>query len=181
VTLSEVRYVLERAGVAHQWVSEYVLKTQSMRQQTHSRTSESFVPDALFSVRQKAESRVVALELELNPKHKKRYENILTRYRRKSTLWAVWYLVPSETLGLTIQNVWREINAGKRNDLLIWSKLDDLLRDPWNTKVYSAHFTHYLRELVAMKRPAPLGAPPESRQNYGVIAQHNPLPIENHK
>ncbi len=147
VALSEVRNVFEGVGLCQSWVPEHVLKTQAYANQHRSNDEMPFVPDAIVSVRQKTESRVIALELELTGKNQKRYENILDRYRRKKTLWAVWYLVPNENFGKMLEKVWRKVNDGRRSDLLIWSLLPSLLHDPLNTHVRSEHFSYSLKSL----------------------------------
>ena len=160
VALSEVRNVLEREGLCQNWVPEHVLKTQANINRSRSSDEKPFVPDAIFSMKQKTETRVVALELELNGKNRKRYETILTRYKRKKTLWGVWYLVPNEGLGRALEKVWSEINYKSRNDLLMWSLLPNFLQDPLNAYVRSEYFSIPLKELVS----ALPGALPEIRQ-----------------
>ncbi len=165
VALSEVRNVLERSGLCSNWVPEHVLKTQANVNRSHSTEEKPFVPDAIFSMKQKNETRVVALELELHGKNQKRYENILSRYQRKKTLWAVWYLVPNEGLGKALERVWSKINGKRRNDLLMWSILPQFLRDPLNACARSEYFSYSLREFVNTKTqavvPALAGALPE--------------------
>jgi hypothetical protein len=169
VLLSEVRHRLESIGMGESWVPEHVLKAQAYTNRSRDEDQTPFVPDALFSVRQKGESRVVALELELNGKHRKRYENILSRYRRKKTLWAVWYLVTTDALGKTLEKVWKEINGGRRNDLLMWSSLASFFKDPRETRVRSEHFSYSLKDLVETKAPALMPALP------GALPGSNPI------
>lgn len=181
VTLNDVRAVLERTGVAANWVAEHVLKTRSSRNRRNENV-DRFVPDAIFSVRVKDETKAIAFELELTGKHRKRYENILERYRRKSSLWAVWYAVGSESIGRKLESVWHEVSHGKRNDLLIWSRLDEILRDPWNARVRSLYFNHALKELITgrEKIPALWGALPESRQMFADLQRKEVEAHRNH-
>ena len=172
VTLSEVRSVLESLSVVENWVPEHALKSQAAVNQIRSSTEKPFVPDAIFSVRQKGQARVVALELELSGKNRKRYENILSRYLWKKSLWALWYLVSNEALGRSLERVWKEINYGKRNDLLMWSVLPNFLKDPLNCCLQGEYFSYPLKELFDTKGvdlvPALGGALPESR---GVVVE----------
>jgi hypothetical protein len=176
VALSRVRLALERVGLGERWVPEHQLKAQASLNGAQRSEERPFVPDALFTVRQKAEVRVIALELELHGKSRKRYEAILNRYRRKKTLWGVWYLVPTESLGQTLEKVWRDLNGGRRNDLLMWSILDSLLQDPLNVAVRSEHFNYPLKQLVnpepRSEQPALPGALPESRPKAAPREKH---------
>jgi len=173
VLLSEVRYTLESTGVGEKWVPEHVLKIQTAIKHAKQMSERHFVPDAIFSVRQRGENRVVALELELTGKNRKRYEAILERYKYKKTLWAVWYLVANESLGRLLESVWKEVNFGKRNDLLIWSELDSVLSNPREALVRCEHFSVPLKNHVTMKPlqdPALSGALPQSRAVVEVAA-----------
>lgn len=171
VALSEVRNVLETTGICQSWVPEHVLKTQASMNRFRSNDEKPFVPDAILSVRQKNETRVIALEVELSAKNRKRYENILSRYQEKKTLWAVWYLVGGVGIGKLLEKVWRDINRGQRNDLLIWSVLPDFLKDPLNSHVRAEYFSYPLRELINHKSGALPGAPTGISTEKGITTK----------
>ncbi|MCC7440660.1 MAG: hypothetical protein IT285_03440 [Bdellovibrionales bacterium] len=144
---------------ADDWTTEHVLRAKAWRNSHRDGKEKELIPDGLFSALSRDKTCAIAVELELNAKNKRRYEAILEAYRVKRTLWAVWYIVESETLGRTLQDVWRRLNRGARNDMLIWSLLDELLANPWEVTIRSANFSFRLRDVLKMKEPAPWGAP----------------------
>lgn len=169
ILLNDVRLGLEGVGLADDWTSEHVLRARAYRHDRREKKDRELIPDGLFSAVVGQNSQAIAVELELSGKNRKRYEQVLGAYKSRQSLWAVWYIVGNETLGKTLQDVWRRINRGKRNDLLFWSPLDELLANPYEVRVHSEHFKYPLRQLVYMrplqpKMTAPRGAPPESRQ-----------------
>jgi hypothetical protein len=162
VALGEIRCAMEKAGICSNWVPEHALKAQAMQKLGTRNEDRPFVPDAIFSIQQAGSTRVVALELELHGKATKRYENILERYRRKKSIWALWYVVPTEPLGHTIERVWNRINYGRRNDLLMWLTLDSLIQCPLIARVRNEHLNYSVAELLQSKAPALAGALPGS-------------------
>jgi len=160
VLLSEVRLSLEGIGLGAGWIPEHVLKRKTPKA---SYLEERFVPDALLTVTNHNKNRVVALELELNAKNKKRYEKILQKYLRMKNLWALWYLVPSESVGKMLESVWSKLNSSKRNDLFIWSLIDEVLTNPTEALVRSEHLRLPLKNLIVI--PALRAAPTQSRES----------------
>lgn len=165
VVLSDVRLSFESIGLGSHWVPEHHLKRKRLAR-GRGQDDGVAIPDAIFSAVAGNTPRIIALELELTGKSRQRYEQILTRYLKTKHLWAVWYLVQSESLGKLLIDVWRALNRGKRNDLLIWSRLDEVLADPAEARVHAEHFNYRLRELVQISpalTPA-LGQSGQSRQ-----------------
>lgn len=160
ILLSEVRIRLENVGLADDWTSEHVLRTNAWRDNRRITKDKELIPDGLFSTIVGQKTEAIAVEFELSGKNQKRYEAILGAYLLRKSLWAVWYIVENKTLGKTLQNVWRKINHGIRNDLLIWSHLDELLANPWEVQIHSEHFSYRLRDLISMRQPnSPIPAP----------------------
>lgn len=160
ILLSEVRLKLESVGLGASWIPEHVLKRKTPKT---SYLEERFVPDALFTVINQNKQRVVALELELNAKSKKRYEKILQKYLRMKNLWALWYLVPSESVGKMLEAVWSKLNSSKRNDLFIWSIIDEVLANPSEAIIRSEHLRLPLKNLIVI--PALRAALTQSRES----------------
>jgi hypothetical protein len=152
---------LEEIGIATNWRAEHVLKRISYKP-----GSEPTVPDALFSATSSNQSRVVALELELNGKSQSRYERILGKYLEMKTLWAVWYLVPSPSLGETLIRSWRKLTRDRRNDRLMWSLVSEVLNDPSSARIRSQYFNFRMDELFTLRALAP--ALPQSKVGDGL-------------
>lgn len=162
VALSEVRNVLEKAGLARNWVPEHVLKTKALSKNRHRRDDSAFVPDAIFSLKGGDRTRVVALEVELHAKSKERYETILSRYKYKNSLSAIWYLVTSEALGISLESIWRKVNSNQSSDKLLWSHLSEILQDPLSASVNCGQLKSSLRDYLNPSPPALGGALRES-------------------
>ena len=117
VLISDIRKRLEDKGVASSWISGQRLKQMASKQNNANSVGTSQIPDSIFSVQTTAGPLVVALELELVSKSKRRYRDILRNYSYGSKINWVWYVLEQSSLGsfLTI-----EANSIERADGKTW-------------------------------------------------------------
>ena len=131
VTLSGVRMALEGIGLGEKWTTEINLRRR-MGYTTTSR-EELVIPDGLFVAKRQGKPCVVAVELELHAKGHARYDHILDSYAGKSSIGALWYIVPQHSIAKTVLKRLRNISDAKFT--LISSLLEEIVRDPANARV----------------------------------------------
>ncbi|MFZ4402816.1 MAG: replication-relaxation family protein [Pseudobdellovibrionaceae bacterium] len=148
VLISEVRFRLEQNGVCRSWTSGFKLKQLISKKDPQGVTQTSQIPDGIFSVQMPSGPQVVALELELVSKTKRRYRDILQNYSSNSKIKWVWYLVNSNSLGNLLCE---EANAIPRADGKKWlfsSNLADALNS--NASIVLTNQNH---SIVLLKAP----------------------------
>lgn len=128
ILISETKLKLETNKVCHSWVSGFKLKQMISKTNASStvKTSQQ-VPDGIFSVQTKSGVKVVALELELVSKTKRRYRDIIENYSNNSKIDWVWYVVSQKSLG---EFLCSEANSNKTRNgkkWLFYSQLDEIL------------------------------------------------------
>ncbi|MEW6056151.1 MAG: replication-relaxation family protein [Bdellovibrionota bacterium] len=175
ILLSELRLSLEAVGVGDQWTPEHVLRAEAWRTRSGKKPEKELIPDGICSVVYKEEKQKVAIELELTLKHRARYEKVFNAYLKRKDLWGVWYFVPSERMGRILDEVWRKVNRNNRNDLFMWSLLNQALRDPWNLEVHFSGNRHPMRKLITMKQPSALPGAPTQGMGTAINANTKPL------
>ena len=100
---------------------------------TTTSREELVIPDGLFVAKRQGKPCVVAVELELHAKGHARYDHILDSYAGKSSIGALWYIVPQLSIAKTVLKRLRNISDAKFT--LISSLLEEIVRDPANARV----------------------------------------------
>ncbi|MGE3975876.1 MAG: hypothetical protein AB7F59_15230 [Bdellovibrionales bacterium] len=135
ILLNELRLSLNRIGLVENWIAEHVLKAKRIGAK-HNFDEPKAVPDGLLATIIKNRAVSVAIELEIQPKSKIRYEKILQRYYHMKTIFAVWYFVRSKSLGEMIFEMYEKASSHRSiKPQLIWSLVDDSINDPYNMQL----------------------------------------------
>lgn len=136
VTLTQVRMALDAIGVSKKFVTESELRKRARLPQSGylEKKKQVVVPDGLFPVLIKERAEVFALEVELNFKNRMRYQELFKRYSKMDGLYAIWYVVPSRSMGDRLLKEWEEFfekfRGQYRRNILCYTVLDSLLADP---------------------------------------------------
>lgn len=142
VTLTQVRMALDAIGVGKKFVAESELRKRARLQQTGylEKKKQIVVPDGLFPVLIKQRAEVFALEVELNFKNRLRYQELFKRYSKMDGLYAIWYVVPSKSMGDRLLQEWeaffRKFPGQHRRKILCYTELDLFLADPRNALIH---------------------------------------------
>ena len=154
VKLTELRLLLEDAGIARSWIPEHEIRSAMAKKYGLQRIKSQSVPDGIMGVSYQGIMESIAIELELHHKNKDRYRDIFRSYAEKRNLKAVWYLVSSESLGKHLETLWTKYN-GKYGPWFLWSLVDDVLE---NTKASTVRYFDQTIELEKLFEPAhPVG------------------------
>ncbi len=142
VTLTQVRMTLDAIGVGKKFVAESELRKRARLQQTGylEKKKQVVVPDGLFPVLIKERAEVFALEVELNFKNRLRYQELFKRYLKMDGLYAIWYVVPSKSMGDRLLHEWEaffeKFRGQYRRKILCYTELDLFLADPRNALIH---------------------------------------------
>lgn len=126
VTLAEVRMSLEKIGLGKNWISEVELKRR-MNSRLHA-WKDTVIPDGMFAANVLGETKMVALELELNPKSRARYNELFEDYSFKNKIGLIWYIVENDTLGENLLRIWESARQPKSPNFMV-SRLQSILSD----------------------------------------------------
>ena len=150
----DIRIGLEEAGFVEGWLTYESMK----REEKKAYGKKELLPDGLFLIRDKGDRKLVALELELFSKSKKRYKKIFDRYLDKESLSFLWYIVRAQNLGEKVLELWEEEKkfSCSNSALFFYSLLDQVLTDPREAFLYGKGVKKRLKEL---------GSPSFSGQN----------------
>jgi len=139
VRLSDLRLTLERYGIARSWIPEHEIRSIMARKHGLRKMKTETVPDGIMSLSYKGVMESVAVELELHYKNQDRYKQIFQSYRWKENNKAVWYFVPSKSLGKHLEKLW--MKSGIRSTPWhLWSEMDDVLANG------AAATVHYFKD-----------------------------------
>lgn len=137
VMVTQVRMTLDVIGVGKKFVAESELRkrTRLVRTSYSEKQKPIVVPDGLFTVIIKGQAEAIALEVELNFKNRLRYQELFKRYVRMEGVYAIWYVVPSKSVGDRLLNEWEAFfekfrGEFRRNKILCYTDLDSFLVDP---------------------------------------------------
>lgn len=138
IILIDLRMRLEEANIAGLWVPDHVLRSKMASNLPRREFLRTNIPDAIMgAVTANGENTAVAVELELNAKSKDRYRKIQAEYARKENLSAYWYIVKNPSISKVIIEVARDtLRFSRGGPLILWSLLDEVMKDPVNAKVH---------------------------------------------
>lgn len=146
--LTDVRIALEGSGIAQSWTPEHTIRSKVAREHGLKNMRDRVIPDGLMGVNWQGAKESVAVELELNFKNTNRYYKTFRQYHEKSSLWGVWYIVHSEGLGRAVEREWgRSKSYYEGNGRFLWSLVDDVLKDPLNTKIRADGVIYNITEI----------------------------------
>lgn len=145
--LTNLRLLLEGNEIAHSWIPEHEIRSSVAKKRGLRELKHRVVPDGLMGVNYKGSKESVAIELELQWKNSSRYKKIFEQYRMKDSIWAVWYLVPTESLGRAIERAWVGILYGGPKPKLFWSLVDEVLTEGKTARFFYAGESHRLCDI----------------------------------
>lgn len=148
VLVSDLRIALESVGVGYNWQSGHWMRAELGVHRSMKEKRKLNIPDWLVDIQFGEQSRVVALELELNTKSKSRICQTLLDYSKKSAIGLVWYVVPNKQLGDKLLKECRYMEERGHSIKLAWSLLDEYLADPLNVKMNFMRGNYALKELI---------------------------------
>lgn len=131
VLVTAVRIALDRAELASNWQSAHWLRHKASAGVSPENRFSDQIPDALFMVGAGENSRLVALEVELVAKSKRRYRRIIANYSSNSAIDEIWYVVSAPRIGkLILEEVEQTVAVGKSQNRFVWTDLGQILSDP---------------------------------------------------
>lgn len=145
VKLTDLRLTLECHGIARSWIPEHEIRSAMARKHGLRRMKTQTVPDGIMSSSYKGVMESVVVELELHYKNQDRYKQIFQSYRWKGNIKAVWYFVPSKSLGKHLEQLWLKIGS-RSTPWFLWSEVNDVLANGGAAKV------HYFRDQFEIKK-----------------------------
>jgi hypothetical protein len=127
ILISEIRMRLEKQKVCLSWVSGFRLKQLASKKNISSNSQASQIPDGIFTVQMPSGVHVIALELELASKSKRRYRDIIRNYSQNLKIDWVWYVVRQKSLAEFLCKEANSIETRKRKKWLFSSDLSEIL------------------------------------------------------
>lgn len=128
VKLADLRLILEGSRIAHSWIPEHEIRSAMARKHGVKRMQNQSVPDGIMGAKYDGMMESVVIEVELHYKNKNRYREIFQSYVGKRNVKAVWYFVPSDSLGKHLEKLWTK-HVGKYGPWFFWSLVDDVLKN----------------------------------------------------
>ncbi len=111
VLLNDIRIHLERMKIVTGWHTEQAIRRASSK--SNSEIRNNLNPDAIASVRTPNGNEAVAIELELFAKNSSRYRKTFSQYGEIKSLWAIWYVVPTFSLGKRVTKEWLKAHSNE--------------------------------------------------------------------
>lgn len=164
VMLADLRLTLEGHGIARSWIPEHEIRSLMARKHGLKKMKTETVPDGIMSISYQGVMESVAVELELHYKNQDRYKQIFEAYRWKENIKAVWYFVPSKSLGRHLEKLW--MKSGVRSTpWLLWSEVDDVLT---NGGMAVVHYFNDRFEIGKLFDAKTIGESPAHPGGFGV-------------
>ena len=145
-TLNDVRIMLECNNLAKHWISGHVLKQQVFSTNSGRDRYQVVIPDGITQIGFVERSDVVAIELELFAKSKKRYEKVFYEYSRRKNIVLVWYIVPTKSLGKKIISIASDPRAYSKPVKVYWSLLKKVISNPDEITLYGKDNNRLIRK-----------------------------------
>jgi hypothetical protein len=122
-------------------------------------TKNKLIPDGLIGVEVSNKMESVAIELELTLKDKRRYRNIINHYQNKENLYAVWYIVPTNSILRSLKENWKKHYGSYSGIKVYFSILADLMKNPLEAKLVGLNSVLKLSELFLPMEISPAHLP----------------------
>lgn len=133
--LVSLRLALEASGVSHNWTPEHLIRSNVFKKNGFRSAKEKLIPDGLMGIEIGGYRQSVAIEVELERKSIKRYEQIFRRYSGKPDLHAIWYLAPEKGILNLVYRTWRQNKSLYQLPTLYVSYLDEVMKDPLQARL----------------------------------------------
>jgi hypothetical protein len=157
--LISLRLLLEGAGIARSWMPEHEIRSQVFRKYGMRETKNKLIPDGLIGVLVNNKMESVAIELELTLKDKRRYRNIFNQYQDKKNLYAVWYIVPTNSILKSLKESWKKNYSSYSGINAYFSILADVMGNPLEAKLIGSNSVFKLSELFLPMEISPAHLP----------------------
>ena len=173
--LTALRLLLEREKLALSWIPEHEIRTKIARAHGLREAQRKVIPDGIVGVKTKGVKESISIELELNFKNSRRYSQIFHDYRRKTNLYAVWYVVGSESIGRHLAKCFRQCYFTARQPYLFWSVLQDVMHDPFAATLWHENKEYFVSQIFEKKTNEPAHPPAQevSRVNNDSITENS--------
>lgn len=153
VKLADLRLVLEDAKIAQSWIPEHEVRSIKAKKYGVKQIANQSIPDGIMSVSYDGMMESVVIEMELHYKNKDRYRQIFQSYIGRGNVKAVWYFVPSESLGKHLEKLWVK-SVGKYGPWFFWSLVDDVLENGASSKIRYFDETFEIQGIFKPTEPA---------------------------
>lgn len=131
ILVSAVRLELDRLNLGVNWQSSHALRQKASLGKSPTDRFSSQIPDALFIIETDDGPKVVALEVEIVAKSKRRYRDIIANYSFNRAIDYIWYVVGNSRIGsLLLEEVERIIPLSKAQERFVWTDLSIFLSNP---------------------------------------------------
>jgi hypothetical protein len=128
LTISEVHWALESAGILLEWKPESVLLREALEGKNRRHRDRQNVPDGIAVLPGKPDGVITAaIEVELHLKGRTRYEQVFSACSRSNGLSILWYIVPQERLGKAIEGIWNGFVSQENRSKFVWSLTSEIL------------------------------------------------------
>lgn len=125
----KLRLLFEQIGIAKKWIPEHVIRSMIYQKYSLREAKKKLIPDGILECKINKKIESFAIELELNLKSQKRYQQIISLYQWKNDLHGILYIVPSHRILKKLQEIWSKF-AVRANELkiffLVLSELENL-------------------------------------------------------
>lgn len=157
VLLNDIRLRLETLGVAKDWKPDHVLQRETKEKGYGTDYAGDILPDALFAAKviKNKQHSIIALELELSLKGRKRYKEIFYQYDRKENVSLLWYIVPNDRYGLKLYKAWKEIKYKQEDGWFRWTTVKEIFGDPQKVELKNATTSFFLTQRLESNLQTP--------------------------
>lgn len=181
--LLALRLALEGSGVAHSWTPEHEIRSLIFKKNGFRAAKEKLIPDGFMGVGVGGYTQSVAVELELERKSIKRYEEIFRRYAGKPDLHAIWYLAADKAIVNLVYKIWSKTKSVYRVPKLYVSFFDEVMKDPLNARLLGEEAPKLIGKAWTSKKietPAHSAAQGVSTQSEKIEDEKAGLTAEDH-
>ena len=177
--LSRIRLELEKLGIARSWVPEHEIRRRVVSNHGLRNSKRRVIPDGIMGV-DRGTKESIAVELELSTKNQKRYREIFIDYSDKKNLWAVWYLVPNDSMRKQILKGGSEFIVF-RDVRVFFSDPEDVLKNGVNAIVKHGTHSYRMHQIwhpIKAREPAHDGDHQVSEEETGKLKTETKLSTE---
>ena len=135
--LLQLRLAMEGCGVSHKWNPEHEIRAIIFKNNNFRDAKQKVIPDGLMSIERDGFKESVAVELELNMKSAKRYEEIFRKYAGNKNIPWIWYVAPTKSILKQVLAGWLKVKAVHRVPYLCMSYLHEVMKDPVQARLIS--------------------------------------------
>lgn len=133
--LLQLRLAMEASGISRLWNPEHEIRAQIFKNNNFRDAKQKVIPDGLMSIERAGFKESVAVELELNLKNAKRYEETFRKYGGNQKIALIWYVAPTKTILKQVLSGWLKVKSLHRVPYLCMSFLDEVMKDPLQARL----------------------------------------------